>query len=226
MFTFQFYSYSFSNNPPYPADGLTFLDGMVNSLVNNSPQGWDYGAYPNYVDDRLQNPQQLYFGSHLTRLRTLKNTYDPRGLFTFPTGIQGDVVPPPSDVSIHPNGNTNKCLDVRAAAYANGTPVQIYDCNGTAAQKWVIKPGTTSIRVSGTNFCLDAGSAPANGVGMKIWTCFDNLAAQTWTYSSANTITLSINGQCLDLTNGSLTNGNQVQTWTCAAGNANQVWTT
>ncbi|TFK45079.1 glucooligosaccharide oxidase [Crucibulum laeve] len=125
MFTFQFYSYSFNSNPPYPATGLTFLDGMVNSLINNSPSGWDYGAYPNYIDDRLQNWQQLYFGSHYARLHDLKNTYDPRGVFTFPTGIQGDVVPAPTDVAIHPNGNTAKCLDVRAAVYANGTPVQM-----------------------------------------------------------------------------------------------------
>ena len=32
-------------------------------------------------------------------------------------------------------------------------------------------------------------------------------------------------GQCLDLTNGNLTNGNRVQTWSCTANNANQVWT-
>jgi len=160
MFTFQFYSHSFGNNPPYPADGLTFLDGMVNSLINNSPAGWDYGyvpafyffhsysmitivhtpitsmiAYrtvshsiPNISSCNLTHPigQQLYFGAHYARLHDLKNTYDPRGLFTFPTGIQGDVVPAPTEVSIHPNGNTNKCLDVRAATYANGTPVQMF----------------------------------------------------------------------------------------------------
>jgi len=53
--------------------------------------------------------QQLYFGAHYARLHDLKNTYDPKGLFTFPTGIQGNMVPPPTEVSIHPNGNTNKC---------------------------------------------------------------------------------------------------------------------
>lgn len=30
------------------------------------------------------------------------------------------------DNEIHPNGNNNKCLDVRGAVYANGTPVQMY----------------------------------------------------------------------------------------------------
>ncbi|KAF8988418.1 ricin B lectin domain-containing protein, partial [Cyathus striatus] len=109
------------------------------------------------------------------------------------------------------------------AVYANGTPVQIYDCNGTPAQSWSINRGSTQIRVAGTSYCLDAGSSPANGVGMKIWTCYDNLPAQTWTYTTSNTIALSVQGQCLDLTNGSLTNGNQVQTWQCTASNTNQI---
>lgn len=35
--------------------------------------------------------------------------------------------PPPASnvVQLHPNGDSSKCLDVRAAEYANGTPVQM-----------------------------------------------------------------------------------------------------
>ena len=29
-----------------------------------------------------------------------------------------------------------KCVDVAGASSANGTAVQLYDCNGTAAQQW------------------------------------------------------------------------------------------
>lgn len=29
--------------------------------------------------------------------------------------------------------------------------------------------GSTAVKLAGTNFCLDAGSNPANGVQMKIW---------------------------------------------------------
>jgi len=29
-------------------------------------------------------------------------------------------------VSLHPNGDTSKCLDVRLSVFANGTPVQMY----------------------------------------------------------------------------------------------------
>ena len=102
-----------------------------------------------------------------------------------------------------------------------------YDCNGTPAQDWTVitGEGPTKVQLAGTNFCLDAGSNPGNGVGMKIWTCFNNLPAQQWFYTGDNRIALENKGLCLDLTNGNLYNGNQVQTWQCGNGNTNQVWT-
>ncbi|KAG6886767.1 hypothetical protein C0992_002478 [Termitomyces sp. T32_za158] len=126
---------------------------------------------------------------------------------------------------IHPNGDTTKCLDVRGANFTNGTPVQIYDCNGSDAQMWNIMPGQTTVKVHINNFCLDAGSTPGNGVGMKIWECFDGLAAQTWFYTDDQRIALLNQGLCLDLTNGVHVDSNQVQTYVCTDNNTNQVWT-
>ncbi|KAF9466903.1 ricin B lectin domain-containing protein [Collybia nuda] len=125
---------------------------------------------------------------------------------------------------LHPNGNIDKCLDVRGGVFANGTPVQIYDCNDTPAQGWRLNSEGTSIVLWGTDFCLDAGSNPGNGVGMKIWTCYGDLPAQSWYWSDDNRITLQGKGLCLDLPNGSTQNGNQVQTWQCSNGNTNQIW--
>lgn len=68
-------------------------------------------------------------------------------------------------------------------------------------------------------------TAPANGAGMKIWTCYSNLPAQEWYYTSDNRISLANQGFCLDLTNGNLNNGNQLQEWQCTNNNNNQVWT-
>ncbi|KAG9222080.1 hypothetical protein CCMSSC00406_0009309 [Pleurotus cornucopiae] len=78
------------------------------------------------------------------------------------------------------------------------------------------------VQLAGTNFCLDAGSSPANGVGMKIWECFDNLPAQQWFLKADDRIALENQGLCLDLTNGNVTNGNQVQTWQCTDNDINQ----
>src|SRR3954449_9864304 len=43
--------------------------------------------------------------------------------------------------------------------------------------------------------------------------------------ASSGTLVSSLNGKCLDVTNGSTANGNQPQLWTCTSGNANQQWT-
>ncbi|KAL0959667.1 hypothetical protein HGRIS_011367 [Hohenbuehelia grisea] len=137
----------------------------------------------------------------------------------------------PNDVTdgrtISPQGQPKKCLDVRGGTFANGTPVQIYDCNGSAAQKWIITRGIQQIKAWGTNFCLDSTTAsPASGTKLKIWQCWDNLPAQQWTYTPDNFILLNNADQCVDLTDGKLTNGNQVQTWKCAWGSKqNQLWT-
>lgn len=103
--------------------------------------------------------------------------------------------------------------------------IRSYDCNGTGAQKWVINRGNGQVKVAGTNFCLDAGSSPADGTKMKIWQCYDGLAAQQWYWTGDNRIALTNQGFCLDNTGGSTSNGNPVQIWSCGTGNNNQVWT-
>ncbi|KAJ3511872.1 hypothetical protein NLJ89_g3855 [Agrocybe chaxingu] len=133
-------------------------------------------------------------------------------------------------VTIHPAGSSDKCLDVRGASFRNGTTVQIYDCNGTAAQRWLITKSDSSgtrVQLAGTPFCLDAGSGPSSGTTMKIWECIDGLAAQAWQYNDANQIKFTSKNQCLDLTDGVLANGNRIQSWTCQpATSRNQLWLT
>ncbi|KAJ3554495.1 hypothetical protein NM688_g3080 [Phlebia brevispora] len=136
--------------------------------------------------------------------------------------------PPPSGGSgnrIHPNGDTSKCLDVQGGNFADGTPVQIYDCNGTGAQNWVINSGVTAVQVAGTNYCLDAGDTPGDGTQMKIWECYSGIPAQTWYYTGDDRIALNGQGQCLDLTNGALGDGTIMQIWECTDNDTNQVWT-
>ncbi|KAL0955592.1 hypothetical protein HGRIS_001828 [Hohenbuehelia grisea] len=128
-------------------------------------------------------------------------------------------------VQLHPNGVATKCLDVAANKQANNTPVQIFDCNGSGAQAWNLIPGSTHVRLNGTNFCLDAGDSPASGTQMKIYTCFENLPAQEWFWTTDDRIALENQGQCLDMTNGNLANGTPVQIWKCTDSNTNQIWT-
>jgi len=126
---------------------------------------------------------------------------------------------------LNPNGNPNKCMDVQGGVFANGTPVQIYDCNGTPAQKWILNRGSTKVKLAAANFCLDVGTSPQSGVGMKIWQCYDDLPAQHWSYNTDNRLVVWRLGQCLDLTDGNLDNWNRLQIWQCTPNNQNQVWT-
>ncbi|KAH6885095.1 carbohydrate-binding module family 13 protein [Coprinopsis sp. MPI-PUGE-AT-0042] len=128
---------------------------------------------------------------------------------------------------IHPGGGKaipGQCLDVRGAVFANGTPVQIYDCNGTPAQNWTINHGPTKIQLAGTSFCMDAGSSPGNGVGLKIWQCYDGLPAQQWFVTDDYRIALEGQGLCLDRPDGT-TNSVQIQTWQCTDDKHSQVFT-
>ncbi|KAJ6526248.1 glucooligosaccharide oxidase [Mycena vulgaris] len=87
MFTIQFYASSFNKAPPYPEFGFTFLDNLVDGITSNSPKNWDYGAYPNYMEDKLVDYKKRYYGSHFPRLVALKKKVDPTGVFDFPVGI-------------------------------------------------------------------------------------------------------------------------------------------
>ena len=119
-------------------------------------------------------------------------------------------------------GLGGRCLDVAGASSANGTAVQIYDCNGTAAQQWTVNSDGT-VRALGK--CLDAtGNATANGTRLQLWDCSGG-ANQKWTLSTARDIVNPQSGKCMDVTGNTSANGTAVQLWSCT-GAANQKWNT
>ncbi|KAF7309489.1 Glucooligosaccharide oxidase [Mycena indigotica] len=87
LFAIQLYASSSNASPPYPSDGVSFIKNMANSIVSNSPSGWSYGAYLNYADDQLANANSLYYGSHYSRLQSIKRSIDPANTFRFPIGV-------------------------------------------------------------------------------------------------------------------------------------------
>ena len=116
-------------------------------------------------------------------------------------------------------GYGGKCVDVAAASSANGTQVQLYTCNGTAAQQWTVGDDGT-IRALGK--CLDVNAAStANGTKIQIWDC-NGTGAQQWSKQSDGT--LRSLGKCLDATGPSSADGTKLQLWDCFA-SANQQWT-
>jgi hypothetical protein len=116
-------------------------------------------------------------------------------------------------------GIGGKCVDVAGASSANGTQVQLYTCNGTAAQQWVVGADGT-IRALGK--CLDVAAAgTTNGTKVQIYDC-NGTNAQSWSQSGTALVNTG-SGKCLDATGQSSADGTALQIWTCS-GNANQQW--
>ncbi|KAL0950037.1 hypothetical protein HGRIS_010045 [Hohenbuehelia grisea] len=149
-----------------------------------------------------------------------------------PTPCSSSTTPTPTDVvsgdsvQIHWNFDVDTCLTVDGPA-ANGTPVVLRACDvdPIPAQHWKINFGDTKVQLADSNFCLDAGLTPANGVQLKIWECYDGLAAQAWHYTDDFRISLKDQGYCVDLQGGIAVDNHKVQSWQCRDENPNQVWT-
>ncbi|MEU5662351.1 ricin-type beta-trefoil lectin domain protein [Streptomyces longwoodensis] len=118
-------------------------------------------------------------------------------------------------------GLAGKCLDVAGGATANGTAVQLYDCNGSAAQRWTVQPDGS---VQALGKCLDVVSAStADGAKVQLYDC-NGTGAQRWSYNAATgDVVNTAANKCLDVTGNSTANGARAQIWSCT-GAANQKW--
>ncbi|WP_431953817.1 glycoside hydrolase family 19 protein [Actinacidiphila sp. bgisy167] len=118
------------------------------------------------------------------------------------------------------SGLAGKCVDVAAANSANGTAVQLYDCNGTNAQRWS-NPGDGTLRALGK--CLDVVErSTANGASVQLWDCTGG-ANQQWVVTAARDIVNPAADKCLDVRDNNSANGTRLQIWSCTGG-ANQKW--
>ena len=148
--------------------------------------------------------------------------------FTWPGSTTG--TPPTTAPTTAPTGGTGqltglagKCLDGPGAATTNGTPIDLFTCNGTAAQQWT--PGTDgTLRALGK--CLDVtGGASTDGTKTQLWDCTSGNSHQQWTYNTTTkTLINPATGKCLDVTGQSSADGTAIQIWSCN-GQANQQWT-
>ncbi|MEU7618794.1 carbohydrate-binding protein [Micromonospora rifamycinica] len=118
-------------------------------------------------------------------------------------------------------GLAGKCLDVRNAATADGTQVQIFTCNGGAGQTWTVTPNGP---IKALGKCLDvSGGGTANGTKIQLWTCTGG-TPQVWSAQSDGTLRNPASAKCLDVSGNSSADSTVVLLWTCS-GAANQKWT-
>ncbi|HEX4788811.1 MAG TPA: ricin-type beta-trefoil lectin domain protein [Actinospica sp.] len=131
--------------------------------LNDVTSGSDGSCSPSY----LCTAQSGYDGP--TGLGT------PNGLGAFNgsgSGSSGSTGPIVSGVS------SSLCVDDSNASTTAGSPIQIWSCNGTAAQSWTVASNGTLQVLGG---CLDVtSSGTAAGTKVQYWTC-NGTGAQHWT---------------------------------------------
>ncbi|MFF7439063.1 ricin-type beta-trefoil lectin domain protein [Streptomyces sp. NPDC008122] len=121
-------------------------------------------------------------------------------------------------------GAPGKCLDVQGGGKTNGTPVQIFTCNGSAAQKWELQGNEEDLHLRNINAnkCLDvAGNASANGTKVQITDCYTT-KGQSWKgdVRAVSPLKSLTTGKCLDLS--AFTVSTDARLWDCKGTSAQQ----
>jgi hypothetical protein len=129
--------------------------------------------------------------------------------------------PPPSGGATGPiTGIGGKCVDVNAANSSNGTAIQLWDCNGTDAQKWTVRADGT---LNALGKCMDVTAAgTGNGTPIQLYDC-NGTGAQVWRVRTDGTLVNPQSGRCLDASGWNTANGTRLIIWDCHGG-ANQQW--
>ncbi|RPK37247.1 glycoside hydrolase family 16 protein [Streptomyces sp. ADI93-02] len=214
--------------------GQAFADAFHTFAVDWSPNSitWtvDGNVYQRRTPADLGGRQWVFDKPFFVILNLAVGGYwpgDPDASTSFPQQLLVDYVRVSSD-SGQPGGGggpitglAGKCVDVAAGSAANGTAVQLYDCNGTAAQQWTVG-GDGTIRALGK--CLDVASGgTADGTRVQLWDC-NGSAAQRWATPAARDIVNPQADKCLDVSGANTANGTRLQIATCTGVPA-QKWT-
>ncbi|MFJ5272689.1 lectin [Streptomyces sp. NPDC088358] len=155
-------------------------------------------------------------------LGTSANTSWATAASAAPPSYAGDTAAPASP-RIGPIASAvaaNLCVDDASSSTTDGTHVQIWGCNNTYAQDWIVA-GDGTIRTLGK--CLDADhSGTTNGTLVQLWTC-NGSGAQQWTAGAGGSLINPQSKLCLDDPNSTTTAGTQLQLYSCNASSA-QNW--
>jgi hypothetical protein len=107
----------------------------------------------------------------------------------------------------------NKCVDLPNANTTNGNRLQLWDCNGTNAQRWLFMSDGTIRSGVNTNKCIDLpGWNTADGTPIQIYDC-NGGSNQQWT--AINNTIQGFGGECIDDPGAVTTDGTKLQYWGC-----------
>ncbi|MEV5492361.1 ricin-type beta-trefoil lectin domain protein [Streptomyces bobili] len=137
------------------------------------------------------------------------------------TEPEADPEPVPGQLII--GQASDRCVDVTDSQDGkgrDGTPLRIYDCSGTANQKWVFN-GDGTVRSLG--MCMDvAWGSREDGAVIQLARCSGN-PAQQFVMSAAGDLVNPQADKCVDVKDGGTGNESKLQLWTCS-GTPNQKW--
>jgi putative alpha-1,2-mannosidase len=156
-------------------------------------------------------------------LGTTANTSWASGASSAPPSYSGNAVAPPQPRvgAIRSGAGSDLCVDDANSSTTDGSHVQIWGCDSSAAQDWLIANDGT---VRSLGKCLDvSNSGTTNGTLIQLWNC-NGSGAQQWTAGANGSLVNTPSGLCLDDPNASTSNGTQLQLYTCN-GSAAQNWT-
>src|SRR3569833_2041098 len=115
---------------------------------------------------------------------------------------------------------SGRCISVSAHTAKDGSPLQIYDCQGARWQKWTFG-SDGSVRSMG--MCMDvAWGSSDDGTTIQLARCHGG-AAQTFDLNSAGDLVNTGADKCVDGKDKKTANGTRLQLWQCA-GTSNQKW--
>jgi hypothetical protein len=152
------------------------------------------------------------------------STSTPSGLRAIAKGIVSGQNGYPFKIMI--NG---KCLDADSNTIGkNGTRVQLWTCNNSPQQMFVMRADGIINSVANGSFCLDAdlNTIANNGTFVQLWTC-NGSTQQRWIYGGegAGSIRSAYSGRCIDADLNTLNQeGTRLQLWDCN-GQGQQMWT-
>nr|WP_217712198.1 arabinofuranosidase catalytic domain-containing protein [Kitasatospora sp. NA04385] len=121
-------------------------------------------------------------------------------------------------------GTIGRCLDATGNGTANGTPLQLWDCNGGGAQKWIQQADGSLLNPQSGRCLDDPNGNSANGTRLQLWDC-NGAAAQKFTVNGGGPVAAP-GGQCVDVAaDDTGANGSAVQLWNCQSYALDQHWT-
>ena len=125
------------------------------------------------------------------------------------------LVPPAADRVGRINGNGGLCLDLNAALAVDGTQIQVFTCNDTAAQRW-------TVATDGTLRIVGKCAAATDDGAVRLAGC-DGRRAEQWRAGPEDSLVNLATGDCLTDPSTGTRSGAAVRIEDCSAA-AGQRW--